>query len=71
MATKAEQFKSAEARKKAPRAKKPVKATRAVRTAAMAAEQKDLPPTKSVKGSEHAQQMKSSTPASRHGRRSG
>ena len=71
MATKAEQFKSEQERKKAPTPKKPVKATRAARTAASAATKMDYPPTKSVKGSEHAQQMKSATPASRHGRRSG
>ena len=71
MATKAEQFKSTEARKKAPAAKKVVKASRKARTAAAAETAKDLPPTKSVKGSERARQMKSSTPESRHGRRSG
>lgn len=71
MATKAENFKSTEQRKKAPAAKKVVKPSRKVRTAAAAAEKKDLPPTKSVKGSERAHQMKSSTPESRHGRRGG
>ena len=71
MATKAEQFKSEQERKQPPAAKKVKKATRAVRTAAKAEAQKDLPPTKSVKGSESAQRMKGSTPASRHGRRSG
>jgi hypothetical protein len=69
MATKAEQWKSEQQRAKAPLAKKVVKESRAARTAA--AVKKDLPPTKSVKGSEHAQQMKGATPATRHGRRSG
>jgi len=69
MATKAEQFKSQEQRKKAPAPKRVVKASRSQRAALI--EVKDHPPTKSVKGSEHAQQMKSATPASRHGRRGG
>jgi hypothetical protein len=71
MATKAEKFKSAQAKTKAPKAKKPVKATRAVRTAAAKATQKALPPTKSVKGSERASRGKSATAEVRHGRRSG
>jgi hypothetical protein len=71
MATKAEQFKSEQERKKAPTAKKVVKASRSQRTAAKAATAKELPPKKSVKGSERASQMKSATAASRHGRRSG
>jgi histidinol phosphatase-like enzyme (inositol monophosphatase family) len=73
MATKAEQFKSAEQRKKAPVAKKAVKPSRAERTAAAAVEaaKKTAPPPKRLKGSEHAQQMKSATAASRHGRRGG
>jgi hypothetical protein len=69
MATKAQIFKSEQQRAKAPAKKKPAKATRAQRTAATV--KKDLPPTKSDKGSEHAQQMKSSTASSRHGRRGG
>jgi hypothetical protein len=72
VATKAEQFRSEQQRStKAPVAKKVVKASRTVRTAAAKAEAKSLPPTKSLKGSEHAQQMKSATAASRHGRRGG
>lgn len=71
MATKAQQFKSAQQRSKAPKAKKAIKASRSVRTAAKAAGAKALPPTKSVKGSERARQMKSSTATARHGRRSG
>jgi hypothetical protein len=71
MATKAEMFKSETQRAKAPLAKKVVKPSRAQRKAALPKTGKRLPPTKSVKGSEHAQQMKSATPATRHGRRSG
>jgi hypothetical protein len=71
MATKAELFKSTEERKKAPAAKKVVKASRKERTAAAAETKKDLPPTKSDKGSQRARQMKSATAESRHGRRSG
>lgn len=71
MATKSEQFKSSQERKKAPAAKKVVKASRKARTAEAKALAKDQPPTKSVKGSERARQMKSSTPESRHGRRGG
>lgn len=71
MATKAEQFKSAQQRSKPPAAKKPVKASRAKRTAGAAAARSALPPTKSDKGSEHAQQMKASTAKARFGRRGG
>jgi len=71
MATKAEQFRDEQQRAKPPVAKKVVKASRSQRTAAQAATKKDLPPKKSVKGSEHARQMKSATAASRHGRRGG
>jgi hypothetical protein len=71
MATKAEQFKSTQQRKKAPVAKKVVKASRKARTAAAKETAKDLPPTKSQKGSERAQRNKSTTAESRHGRRGG
>lgn len=71
MSTKAEQFKSEQQRLGAPRPKKVVKVSRAERAAASAATKKARPPTKSVKGSEHAQQMKSATARSRHGRRAG
>jgi hypothetical protein len=71
MSTKAEQFKSEQQRQKAPKAKKAVKASRAERTAASVATKKERGPTKSVKGSEHAQQMKSATASARHGRRAG
>ena len=71
MATKTEQFKSTAQRTKTPAPKKVVKATRKARTAAAAETMKDLPPTKSVKGSERAQRNKSTTAESRHGRRGG
>ena len=71
MATKAEQFKSEQQRSKPPTPKKVVKESRSARTAEKKAAQKDLPPTKSAKGSEHAQQMKAATASARHGRRAG
>lgn len=69
MATKAEQFRSEQQRRKPPAPKKVVKPSRSQRAAA--AEVKDYPPTKSAKGSEHARQMKGETPAARHVRRGG
>lgn len=72
MTTRAQQSKRAEERSGTPKAKKKVsQASRRQRTAGDVAAQKALPPTKSMKGSEHAQQMKSATAASRHGRRAG
>ena len=70
MTTRAEQFKSEQQRKKAPRAKKVVKAARRVRTAAAAKTKKETQP-RSVTGSERAQRMKGATAEVRHGRRSG
>jgi hypothetical protein len=71
MATRAQQSKRAEERSGKPKAKKVSEPSRRQRTAGDVAAQKALPPTKSMKGSEHAQQMKSATAASRHGRRAG
>jgi hypothetical protein len=71
MATKAEQFKSEQQRAQPPLAKTPPKGTRLERAAAGEATRKSYPPTKSMRGSEHAQQMKSSTASSRQGRRGG
>ncbi len=69
MSTKAEVFKNAQQRAHPAKAKQVHKATRAQRT--VAAADAYTPPTRSVRGSEHAQQMKSATASSRHGRRSG
>lgn len=71
MATRAQQSKRALERSGKPKAKAVSQPSRRERTKGDVAAQKALPPTKSMKGSEHAQQMKSATAASRHGRRAG
>lgn len=71
MATRAENFRSEQERSKPPMPKTPVKESRATRTALRKSLEKALGPTKSDRGSEHAEQMKSATAESRHNRRGG
>ena len=71
MATRAQQAKRAVERSGTKKPKQVSQPSRRQRTTGDVAAQKGLPPTKSMKGSEHAQQMKSATASSRHGRRAG
>jgi hypothetical protein len=71
MTTRAQSAKRATERSGAPRTKRVTRASRRTRSAEKAAASREQPPTKSVRGSEHARQMKSATASSRHGRRGG